>query len=95
MLCYGPEENSHVANYRLALTKFPRSINREKWSETERGNLQKGIKQQFQEMLLQKSVTFFRYFLAICCPKEYVKNVHVVSEGNKSRYSLAEPISYN
>lgn len=59
MLCYGPEENSHVANYRLALTKFPRSINREKWSEAERGNLQKGIKQQFQEMLLQKSVTFF------------------------------------
>ncbi|KAF8390043.1 hypothetical protein HHK36_024564 [Tetracentron sinense] len=55
-LCFGPAENSHVANYRIALTKFPLSLSRQHWSKSEQENLGKGIKQQFQEMLLQKSV---------------------------------------
>ncbi|XP_057459371.1 uncharacterized protein LOC130750003 isoform X1 [Actinidia eriantha] len=55
-LNYGPNENSHVAIYRTVLKKFPISLNREKWSDEESENLAKGIKQQFQELLLQKSV---------------------------------------
>ncbi|KAE9461286.1 hypothetical protein C3L33_06807, partial [Rhododendron williamsianum] len=55
-LYYGPNENSHVTSYRMVLKKFPISLNREKWSHEERENLAKGIKQQFQELLLQKSV---------------------------------------
>ncbi|KAL6963124.1 hypothetical protein U1Q18_038092 [Sarracenia purpurea var. burkii] len=55
-LYYGPNENSHVASYRMLLTRFPISLNRKNWSDEERENLAKGIKQQFQEMLLQKSV---------------------------------------
>ncbi|PON35931.1 Octamer-binding transcription factor [Trema orientale] len=50
---YGPVENSHVANYRMALTKFPLSLDRKNWSENERKNLGKGIQQQFQETMLQ------------------------------------------
>ncbi|WKA08035.1 hypothetical protein VitviT2T_025797 [Vitis vinifera] len=56
---YGPAENAHVANYRMALTEFPLSFTRAKWSKLEMQNLVKGIKQQFQEMLLQKSVDMF------------------------------------
>lgn len=52
---YGPAENSHVACYRMALMKFPR-VDRKKWSVVERENLGKGIRQQFQEMVLQISV---------------------------------------
>ncbi|KAK7844725.1 myb-like protein l [Quercus suber] len=53
---YGPAENSHVTNYRMALTTFPLSLERKKWSKAERENLGKGIRQQFQEMVLQISV---------------------------------------
>ncbi|KAJ0106596.1 hypothetical protein Patl1_19692 [Pistacia atlantica] len=53
---YGPSENSHVSNYRLALSKYPLSLHRKKWSKTEKENLGKGIRQQFQEMLLQVSM---------------------------------------
>lgn len=58
----GPLENSHVANYRMALTNFPLHLSRKKWTEAERENLRKGIRQQFQEMVLQFSVDEFRYF---------------------------------
>lgn len=60
-LYYGPNENSHVTSYRMVLKKFPISLNREKWSHEERENLAKGIKQQFQELLFQKSVDLIRY----------------------------------
>ncbi|RVX17984.1 hypothetical protein CK203_004306 [Vitis vinifera] len=63
---YGPAENAHVANYRMALTEFPLSFTQAKWSKLEMQNLVKGIKQQFQEMLLQKSVDMFRYGLRLC-----------------------------
>lgn len=53
---HGPAENSQVANYRMALEKFPLILSRAKWTKEEKENLAKGIKQQFQEMLLQKSV---------------------------------------
>ncbi|PIN22504.1 hypothetical protein CDL12_04778 [Handroanthus impetiginosus] len=52
----GPPENSHVANYKEALATFAVSVSHEKWSDVERENLVKGVKQQFQEMLLQRSV---------------------------------------
>ncbi|XP_008452207.2 uncharacterized protein LOC103493297 [Cucumis melo] len=55
---YGPAENSHVACHRMALAKFPR-VDRKKWSIVERENLGKGIRQQFQEMVLQISVDQF------------------------------------
>lgn len=58
---YGPVENSHVANYRIAITNFPLTLDRKKWSMTERENLGKGITQQFQEMVLRISVDRFRY----------------------------------
>uniref|UniRef100_A0A6N2KS50 Uncharacterized protein n=1 Tax=Salix viminalis TaxID=40686 RepID=A0A6N2KS50_SALVM len=56
----GPVENSHVANYRTALTNFPLALNRKKWTETEKENLGKGIRQQYQEMVLQLSMDQFR-----------------------------------
>lgn len=60
-MCFGPTENSHVANYRMALTNFPLLIEHKKWSDKEKKNLEKGIRQQFQEMLLQISVDRLRY----------------------------------
>ncbi|KAK9063071.1 hypothetical protein SSX86_016941 [Deinandra increscens subsp. villosa] len=47
----GPAENSHVAHYRDAVSKYPFSLSREPWSKEEKKNLLKGITQQFQEML--------------------------------------------
>lgn len=47
---YGPEENSHVANYRMALETYPVTFHCKSWSESEKKNLEKGIRQQFQEM---------------------------------------------
>ncbi|KAI4326261.1 hypothetical protein MLD38_031592 [Melastoma candidum] len=58
-MCYGPVENSHVVNYRLALEKYPLVVKRKSWSEKEKENLGKGIKQQFQELLLQISLERF------------------------------------
>ncbi|KAL8056673.1 hypothetical protein ABFX02_04G134400 [Erythranthe guttata] len=52
----GPPENLHVANYKEALKTFAVSVSREKWSKEESENLVKGVKQQFQGMLLQRSV---------------------------------------
>ncbi|BAU02711.1 hypothetical protein VIGAN_11227900 [Vigna angularis var. angularis] len=59
-ICYGPEENSRVANYRMVLERFPLSLERKKWSKADRGNLFKGIKQQFQEMVLELSLSLDR-----------------------------------
>ncbi|KAL5815509.1 hypothetical protein ACOSQ4_026150 [Xanthoceras sorbifolium] len=61
---YGPAENSHVANYRTAFTKYPLSLQRKKWSKTEKENLGKGLRQQFQEMMLQVSMD------RLSCPEE-------------------------
>ncbi|KAF5188055.1 Myb protein [Thalictrum thalictroides] len=55
-LYLGPVENSHVDNYRMVMQRFPRSLRRERWSDAEKENLGEGIKQQFQEMLFQKSL---------------------------------------
>lgn len=52
----GPPANSHVASLREALTQFAVSLSRKDWSKEESENLAKGVKQQFQEMLLQRSV---------------------------------------
>ncbi|GER32404.1 myb domain protein 4r1 [Striga asiatica] len=52
----GPPENAHVAYYKEALTTFAINVTRENWSKEEKENLIKGVKQQFQEMLLQQSV---------------------------------------
>lgn len=57
----GPPENLHVANYKEALATFAVSVSREKWSKEERENLVKGVKQQFQGMLLQRSVDLLGY----------------------------------
>ncbi|XP_047315933.1 uncharacterized protein LOC124919671 isoform X2 [Impatiens glandulifera] len=55
LIC-GPIENAQVCRYRKVLEALPASLSREKWSEEERQNLAKGVKQQFQELLLKKSV---------------------------------------
>ncbi|KAG9449394.1 hypothetical protein H6P81_009359 [Aristolochia fimbriata] len=52
----GPEENSQVQNYKAVLAKCPVSFQRRHWSSAERESLGKGIKQQVQEMLLQKAL---------------------------------------
>ncbi|KAK6127648.1 hypothetical protein DH2020_038627 [Rehmannia glutinosa] len=52
----GPPENSHVVYFKEALATFAVNVSREKWSKEERENLVKGVKQQFQGMLLQRSV---------------------------------------
>ncbi|KAF5804849.1 putative transcription factor MYB family [Helianthus annuus] len=48
----GPAENSHVARYKDAVSKYPFSLTREPWSKEEKENLLKGIRQQFQKMLM-------------------------------------------
>lgn len=63
MYC-GPVENSHVENYKMALKKFPLSLDRKKWSESEKKNLEKGIRQQFQEMVLQNMMGRMRYYVS-------------------------------
>lgn len=40
----------------MVLERSPFSLDRKKWSSVERENLAKGIKQQFQEILLQMSI---------------------------------------
>lgn len=55
VMSYAPRENSHVANFKAMLEKFSDSMNRDKWSKQDDVNLVKGIKQQFQDMLLQKT----------------------------------------
>ncbi|XP_038726022.1 uncharacterized protein LOC120017044 isoform X2 [Tripterygium wilfordii] len=56
---FGPVENYHVANYRVALTNFPIVLHRNKWTEAEKENLVKGIRQQFQKLVLQISEDLF------------------------------------
>ncbi|XP_068638678.1 uncharacterized protein [Aristolochia californica] len=55
----GPDENSQVQNYKAVLAKCPVSFHRRHWSSAEKENLAKGIKQQVQEMLLQKALEQF------------------------------------
>lgn len=43
------------------MATFPDSMSEEKWSKEEKENLGKGVKQQFQGMLLQRSVELFRF----------------------------------
>lgn len=53
---FGPEDNSHVANYQMVLNKFPLSFpGKQTWSVAERENLVKGVRQEFQQVLLEKS----------------------------------------
>ncbi|KAK4414211.1 Myb-like protein L [Sesamum alatum] len=52
----GPPENLQVAYYKEALATFAVSVSRVKWSKEESENLVKGVRQQFQGMLLQRSV---------------------------------------
>lgn len=73
----GPPENSHVASYREALTHFAVSLSRKEWSKEESENLVKGLKQQFQEMLLQRSVNLLRYISPCSC---YVSEATLLSD---------------
>lgn len=73
-LYYAPPENSLVASYRDALEKFPVSVNQERWSKEERENLLKGVKQQFQETMLQRAIDL-RYDLLTVCKLNFMENV--------------------
>ncbi|CAH2078510.1 unnamed protein product [Thlaspi arvense] len=48
----GPPENPSVANYRMALERYPVSVSRRSWTTKENESLAKGIKQQIQETLI-------------------------------------------
>ncbi|XP_068642426.1 uncharacterized protein [Aristolochia californica] len=61
VMCTGPQENSQVQNYKMVLAKCPVSFHRRHWSSAEKENLAKGIKQQIQEMLLQKALEQYRW----------------------------------
>ncbi|XP_065011851.1 uncharacterized protein LOC103989572 [Musa acuminata AAA Group] len=52
----GPNENSHVSKYKMVLKRFPISLSKQPWSNIEKENLVKGIKQQYQEMLILNSM---------------------------------------
>ncbi|KAG1368347.1 hypothetical protein COCNU_14G008150 [Cocos nucifera] len=54
-------ENSHVSKYKMVLKTFPVSLRKQKWSNMEKEKLAKGIKQQYQEMLILNSMNFERY----------------------------------
>lgn len=49
----------------MALIDFPLKLERKNWSREERENLEKGIRQQFQERALQVSVGWLRYVFLI------------------------------
>ncbi|XP_020258265.1 myb-like protein L, partial [Asparagus officinalis] len=55
-LCHGPPENSHVSKYKMVLKRFPLPFKKQHWSVVEKENLAKGLKQQYQEMLLLNSM---------------------------------------
>lgn len=59
----GPPENPRVATYRMALEKYPVSVDRRNWSNEENENLAKGLKQQVQETLLYEAIERSRYCL--------------------------------
>lgn len=61
---YGPLENCQVAKYHRAIKQFPSFLDKESWTNEEKENLAKGVKQQFQEMLLQRSLDFVRYLVS-------------------------------
>lgn len=61
---YGPLENCQVAKYHSAINQFPSFLDKESWTNEEKENLAKGVKQQFQEMLLQRSLDFVRYLVS-------------------------------
>ncbi|KAJ6795083.1 myb-like protein L [Iris pallida] len=48
----GPPVNSHVSNYKMVMKRFPVSYTKQRWSNIEKEKLTKGLKQQYQEMLL-------------------------------------------
>ena len=60
-LYFGPAENSHVSKYKMVMKKFPVSFSMQPWSNIEKDNLAKGLKQQYQEMLLLNSMNFEKY----------------------------------
>ncbi|XP_039139795.1 snRNA-activating protein complex subunit 4-like isoform X1 [Dioscorea cayenensis subsp. rotundata] len=57
VLCLGPPENSSVSDYKLILRRFPFSTNRQAWSNEEREKLAKGIRQQYQELMVLSSMS--------------------------------------
>ncbi|KAK4750999.1 hypothetical protein SAY87_004481 [Trapa incisa] len=58
-ICCGPAENCQVANYRNALKSFPLELHRNKWTDAEKENLRKGLKQHFQQVVFQVSLDRF------------------------------------
>ncbi|EOA29895.1 hypothetical protein CARUB_v10012991mg [Capsella rubella] len=55
-LMLGPPENPFVAKYRMALEKYPVSVERRNWSTEENKNLAKGLKQEVQKILLYEAI---------------------------------------
>lgn len=64
----GPNENSHVSKYKMVLKRFPISLSKQPWSNIEKENLVKGIKQQYQEMLILNSMNMERYVFTLRLP---------------------------
>ncbi|XP_010551142.1 PREDICTED: uncharacterized protein LOC104821834 isoform X2 [Tarenaya hassleriana] len=55
-LLFGPPENPRVANYQMAMAKYPLSVDRRCWSAAEIENLGKGLRQQIQDRLLSDAI---------------------------------------
>lgn len=73
----GPSENVHVPIYKKALETFRIPFKKQRWSKEEMSNLVKGVKQQFQEMLLQQSIDLLRYDFS--CSRIYVNCISMFS----------------
>lgn len=59
-LHYGPPENPHVSVYRMVLSRCPVSLREQPWLKTEKENLAKGVKQQYQERMLLTTMDLSR-----------------------------------
>ncbi|XP_014752712.1 uncharacterized protein LOC100828457 isoform X3 [Brachypodium distachyon] len=55
-LLHGPAENLHVSEYKAVLKQFPISLQKQSWSDMEKDSLAKGVKQQYQEILIKNSM---------------------------------------
>ncbi|KAL1221647.1 Transcription factor MYB3R-4 [Cardamine amara subsp. amara] len=58
-LTLGPLENPCVANYRMALEKYPVSVDRKNWSTEENKKLAEGVKKEVQNILVSEAIERF------------------------------------
>ncbi|KAK8933336.1 hypothetical protein KSP39_PZI015971 [Platanthera zijinensis] len=55
-LHFSPDENPELSNYEMVMRRFPVSLRERQWSHKEKSELLKGVNQQYQEILILKSI---------------------------------------